>query len=62
MNIKYLLAILTVFIIACESKYTYWETSKFNMVPSALEDDEEIKLIYSSRGPGNNKDLSIISR
>lgn len=47
------------FVIAgCQSRYTFWEISKFNMNSLALTDGEEIKLIYTSQGPDNNKDLS----
>lgn len=47
------------FVIAgCQSRYTFWEISKFNMNRLALADGEEIKLIYTSQGPDNNKDLS----
>lgn len=45
------------FIGCSNSKYEYWEMSQFNIQPNALENDEEIKLIYSSRGPDNNKAL-----
>lgn len=43
---------------SCFSKYKYWDISKFNIKPNALQDGEEITLIYSSQGPGNNEDLS----
>jgi hypothetical protein len=46
------------FIISCTSKYKYWDISKFSMKPTALKDGEEIKLLYSSRGPDYNEDLS----
>ena len=58
MNIKMkLLGLLTLFIIGGCSTYTYWDISQFEMKPEALADGEEIKLIYASRGPDNNKDL-----
>jgi hypothetical protein len=44
--------------ISCMSKYKYWDIAKFNMKPTALKDEEEIKLLYSSRGPDYNQDLS----
>ena len=42
----------------CFSKYKFWDISKFNIKPNALKDSEEIKVIYTSQGPDNNKDLS----
>ena len=42
---------------SCDHGYEFWDISKFNIVDTALKDNEEIKLLYSSRGPGNNKDL-----
>jgi len=42
---------------SCGSKYDYWEISKFKIDNTALEDNEEIKLLYTSRGPDNNKEL-----
>lgn len=44
-------------LISCDKGYKFWDISKFNIVDSALHDNEEIKLFYTSRGPGNNKDL-----
>ncbi len=56
---KFLLSFsVLLFIISCTSKYKYWDISKFNMKPTALKDGEEIKLLYSSRGPDYNEDLS----
>jgi hypothetical protein len=40
-----------------QNKYEFWNISKFNIDNNALTDSEEIKLIYSSRGPDFNKDL-----
>lgn len=42
---------------ACGSNYEYWDISKFHIDNSALEDNEEIKLLYTSRGPDYNQDL-----
>lgn len=57
MKILSFLTICSLFLISCNKGYKFWEVSKFNIVDSALKDNEEIKLLYTSRGPGNNKDL-----
>lgn len=49
--------LFTLFLISCGSKYEYWEVSKFKIDNTALEDNEEIKLLYTSRGPDFNKEL-----
>jgi hypothetical protein len=43
---------------SCESKYKFWDISKFKIDKNALEDYEEIKLLYSSRGPDDNEYLN----
>lgn len=52
---------LTSFIVllasACKQRVLFWEISKFNIVDTALRDGEEIKLLYRSGAPGNNKAL-----
>ena len=45
------------FAIGCSSKYEYWDISKFNIIPSALEDNEEVDILYLSGGPNSNKTL-----
>jgi hypothetical protein len=47
-----------ILLFSCTSKYKYWDISKFDMKPMALKDGEEIKLLYSSRGPDHDQDLS----
>jgi len=47
--------IFTCLIICC-NQYKYWDISKFKLDSTALSDNEEIKLLYTSRGPGNNED------
>lgn len=42
---------------ACGHTYEYWPISQFNMDSSALIDNEEVKLLYSSQGPDNNQEL-----
>ena len=51
-----ILGFLSFVIISC-SNYEYWELSKFHFVENALKDGEDIKVVYSSRGPDYNKDL-----
>lgn len=42
---------------ACHSYYTFWDISDFDINPIALDDMEQVKVIYTSQGPGNNEDL-----
>lgn len=42
---------------SCGSGYEFWDISKFHMNKEALQDNEEIKLIYTSQGPDSNTDL-----
>jgi len=53
----YFLVLLIFLMTSCGSKYEFWEISKFKIDNNALEDKEEIKLLYTSRGPDNNKEL-----
>jgi hypothetical protein len=55
--IIYFLGLSTFLITGCGNKYEFWDISKFRIDNSALEDNEEVKLIYTSRGPDYNKDL-----
>ena len=59
MKIKsiYILGLFVLLLTNCGNRYKFWEISKFNMDINALKDNEEIKLIYTSRGPDNNKEL-----
>jgi hypothetical protein len=59
MNLKliYLTATITMLAISCSNNYDFWDISKFRMDNNALKDNEEIKLLYTSRGPDNNKKL-----
>ncbi|MCI4668311.1 MAG: hypothetical protein MRZ79_09245 [Bacteroidia bacterium] len=50
------LSMATIFLLNACSKYSYWDISEFNMDSNALENNEEIKLIYSSNGPNDNKE------
>ncbi|WMJ74003.1 hypothetical protein RCC89_12635 [Cytophagaceae bacterium ABcell3] len=40
------------------SRYEFWDIEKFNIDDKALEEYEEVKILYTSRGPGNNKKMS----
>ncbi len=50
---------LTILFAACNSssRYKFWDISKFRMDKTALKDQEEIKLFYTSQGPDNNEKL-----
>lgn len=37
------------------SHYKFWDISRFNISDSALKENEEIKILYTSRGPDANK-------
>ncbi len=52
----YFLSVLMLVLLSCGSNYKYWDISEFKMDNHALEDNEEIKLIYTSRGPDFNED------
>jgi len=54
---KSFLTLLTCLIIfsSCNSRHDFWNISKFNIVDSALKDNEEIKLLYTSQGPDDNR-------
>ena len=51
------LILLALLFFSCETQYEYWNISKFNMDETALENEEEVKIIYTSRGPDYNQDL-----
>lgn len=59
MKLVSIFTLFIVFLTACSGSksYSFWEISKFNLVASALKDNEEIKILYSSRGPDNNEQL-----
>jgi hypothetical protein len=57
MKTIYIIAFLILFFTSCNNGYKFWDISKFNIVDTALANNEEIKLIYSSRAPDNNEDL-----
>ena len=49
--------LLTIILTSCGNKYEFWDISKFQIDKNALEDNEEIKLLYTSRGPDDNREL-----
>jgi hypothetical protein len=49
------LAFISLCINACSSGYEFWDIAAFNIESDALAEFEEIKVIYTSRGPDNNK-------
>jgi hypothetical protein len=53
----YLSGLLMLLLTSCGTQYEYWDISKFRIDNNALADNEEIKLIYTSRGPDFNRDL-----
>ena len=53
----YLLGLFAFLTTSCERKYEFWEISKFKIDNTALEDNEEIQLLYTSRGPDYNTEL-----
>ncbi|WP_107037905.1 hypothetical protein [Brumimicrobium mesophilum] len=50
-------ALIALIFFSCETQYEYWNISKFNMDETALKNEEEVKIIYTSRGPDYNQDL-----
>ncbi|MBT3422325.1 MAG: hypothetical protein HOD63_17355 [Bacteroidetes bacterium] len=53
-KILYTLLLLLI-ILGCTKKYRFWEIDKFNIIENGLEDNEEVSVIYYSRGPLNKK-------
>ena len=53
----YFLVLLAFIVISCGSRYEFWEISKFKIDNNALQDKEEIKLLYTSQGPDYNTEL-----
>ncbi len=53
---KTLLLIILFVFISCKKEYEYWNIDKFKLEKDALKDNEEIKLLYASNGPDENKD------
>lgn len=54
---KYIIITLVALVFAsCGGKYKFWDISEFNMDSRALEDNEEIKILYFSQGPDDNEE------
>lgn len=52
------IGLIMIFLISCNKKYDYWGISKFKIDNNALEDNEEINILYSIIAPPNlNKEL-----
>lgn len=51
MNKIIFISVCSMLLFASCSKYKYWNFSKFRIDNKALGEDEEIKLLYSSRAP-----------
>jgi hypothetical protein len=49
------IAISVLLLFSCGNTYEYWEVSKFTIVENALQNDEEVTMIYYSRGPENGE-------
>lgn len=45
------------FLLSCNEGYKFWDVSHFNLVDTAVKDNDEVKLLYSSRGPNSNGKL-----
>jgi len=54
----FILGLYALLLTSCGNRYKYWDISKFNIKNDALKDNEQIKLLYTSRGPDYNKDLN----
>lgn len=50
----FLVALLMLLMTSCKKEYEFWNLSKFNIDDTALNDGEEIKLLYTSNGPDEN--------
>jgi hypothetical protein len=53
----YAIATAALLFASCSAHYKFWDISQFDINPIALDDKEEVKVIYTSQGPGNNEDL-----
>jgi len=45
---------LFLMLISCETDYYFWSIDKFEFKKDALNDDEKVKLLYTSNGPDEN--------
>ena len=52
----YLIGFFLFILISCIDQQDFWDISQFNIDNNALEDHEEIKIIYNSSGPDYNQD------
>lgn len=58
MKTIYILGIIALLFFGCDNQkgYKFWDLSKFKIDTSALAENEEIRLIYTSRGPDLNNE------
>lgn len=56
-KIYFLTIFIAIILTSCGDQNEYWDISKFNIDETALKDNEEIKLIYTSQTPDGNEDL-----
>ena len=57
MKYFYFIALMAFTLASCGDTYEFWDISKFKMDNRALEDEEEIKILYTSQGPDYNRKL-----
>lgn len=48
---------LSFLLVGCIDQNNYWDISKFKFDDNALQNNEEIKIIYASQSPDSNEDL-----
>lgn len=56
------LTALLLLLSGCDDGYQYWDVSKFTLKPEALDNNEKIKLIYTSRGPSSTHNKNFINK
>jgi hypothetical protein len=56
-SISIIIGLGTLMLTSCANKHDFWNISEFKIDNNALEDNEEIKIIYSSGSFDYNKDL-----
>lgn len=54
--IFFLLLFFQFIFISCKKEYDFWDINKFKIEKNALQDNEEIMLLYASNGPDENQE------
>ena len=54
-KIYFTILIFSFILISCKEKYDFWNINIFKIEKSALSDNEEVKLLYTSNGPDENQ-------